>query len=166
MEVLYTPEDSADGEIAGDTTIGQPVDRTLGDTFEDPIVVDSGARPTEVRFGIGPTPGAATTFTRDIPGTDTRVAALLRVCPDFRQVTIGAGTLAATIAGATRLPEIRLPLFGAIRDAFVPARPRRLVARGATLDGAGARRDRRRPIPVICSNGRGPTPTPASVTTR
>ncbi len=43
--------------------------------------------------------------------------------PTSQQITIAAGTLAATVADATRWAEILLPLFDAIRDAFVPARP-------------------------------------------
>jgi hypothetical protein len=121
VEVRYTPAAPPEGSTTAEAATGAQPDRTLGDTFEDPIVVDTGARPTELRFGIGPNPGPPVTFTPGDAG-DPRVAALFRACPDLEQVTIGAGMLTATIADGTHWGEILLPLFDLIAAGFVPAR--------------------------------------------
>ena len=49
--------------------------RTLGDTFEDAVVLELGRTPTELCFRVGPGAGANATFTRDNAGADPRVAA-------------------------------------------------------------------------------------------
>lgn len=124
VDVRYTPGESeagTDSDAAG--AVGpQAQARTLGDTFEDTVVLEAGRTPTEMRFGIGPGPGAAATFTRDNASGDPRVAALFGECPDLAQVSIEAGTLTATIEDETRWPEVLLPVFDAINAGFVQPR--------------------------------------------
>ena len=122
VEVRFSPGDDDTESPTGTGPATESSERTLGDTFEDTIVVDPGANPTELRFGIGPGPGPAVGFTRDDAARDPRVAALFRECPDLQQVAIAAGTLTATIADATRWPDVLLPLFDAIAAGFVAER--------------------------------------------
>ena len=122
VEVRYTADDSSaefDDEHPSDAGV---YGRTLGDTFEDAIVLDAGRTPNEIRFGIGPVPGTAN-FTRDSNDRDPRVAVLFRECPDLEQVSIGAGMLSATIADASRWSDILLTLIDAIIAGFVQSRP-------------------------------------------
>ena len=122
VEVRYTPDDSQSELGDAHATDTGAHGRTLGDTFEDAIVLDAGRTPNELRFGIGPVPGNAT-FTRDNNDRDPRVAVLFRECPDLEQVSIGAGMLSATIADATRWSDVLLALVDAIIAGFVQSRP-------------------------------------------
>jgi hypothetical protein len=121
VEVRYTPADASrpgrDGLAAGG---GRP--RSLGDTFEDSIVLESGNTPAELRFGLGPATGPAIRLTRADASGDPRVELLFRGCPDLTQVTIASGTLTATIGDPARWADVLLPLFDAITAAFVPPR--------------------------------------------
>jgi hypothetical protein len=121
VEVRYTPADGSDPAGDGATTEGARP-RTLGDTFEDSIVLESGHAPNELRFGLGPATGPAITLTRDDASRDPRVEQLFRGCPDLTQVTIASGTLTATISDPSRWAEVLLPLFDAITAGFVPPR--------------------------------------------
>jgi HEAT repeats len=123
VDVRYTPPDSGFDAGSDSGAPGAPTrERTLGDTFDETVVLEAGRTPTEMRFGIGPSSGPAATFTHDNASRDPRVAALFGQCADLGQVTIGAGTLTATIEDETRWPEILLPLFDAITAGFGPAR--------------------------------------------
>jgi hypothetical protein len=118
--VRYSPEESY-SETTADTPVGAGQHaRTLGDTFEDTVVLDAGRTPNEVRFGLGPGPGANGTFTRDTAARDARVETLFHECADLDQVSITSGTLTATITDHTRWSEILLRLFDAVTAAFVP----------------------------------------------
>lgn len=121
VEVRYTPAEGA-GPVGESAASTEARSRTLGDTFEDSIVLESGNAPNELRFGLGPATGPAITLTRDDASRDPRVEVLFRDCPDLTQVTIASGTLTATIGDATRWAEVLLPLFDAITAAFVPPR--------------------------------------------
>lgn len=122
VEVRYTPtvgSDPADPPVAA-ATGARP--RTLGDTFEDSVVLESGSEPAELRFGLGPATGPRMTLTRDDASGDDRVEVLFRACPDLVEVTLASGTLIAKIDDAKRWAEVLLPLFDAITAAFVPSR--------------------------------------------
>lgn len=121
VEVRYTPaEEGAAGEEG--TTAAGARPRTLGDTFEDSVVLESGNVPSELRFGLGPATGPAIRLTRDDASADPRVEVLFRDCPDLTEVTIASGTLTATIGDPARWADVLLPLFDAITAAFVPPR--------------------------------------------
>ena len=123
VEVRYTPADTPDtaGEAVSSAASGMHV-RTLGDTFEDSVVLEAGAAPTELRFGLGPATGPSFTLTRGTADSDPRVEALFRSCLDLTQVSLALGTLTATIADPKRWSDVLLALFDAITAAFVPPR--------------------------------------------
>jgi hypothetical protein len=121
VEVRYTPADDAEpGREHARSTGLRP--RTLGDTFEDTVVLETGSEPAELRFGLGPATGPRITLTRDTAGSDDRVAALFRVCPDLVEVTLASGTLVAKVSDASCWSEVLLPLFDRITAVFVPPR--------------------------------------------
>ncbi len=111
--------------IAGEPTVdGAPAHpRTLGDTFDDPMVMEPGRHPTDVRFVTGPGTGGNTNASRSAPGTDARVVALFDQFPDITAVQLGAALVAVTIGDAERWHDVLLPLFDAVKAAFVPERP-------------------------------------------
>lgn len=123
-EVRYTPiGDDPDGTVDDRYRPPEPAHtRTLGDTFEDGVVVDLGRAPTELCFRVGPGAGANATFTRDNAGQDPRVGALFGACGALTQVSVSAGTLTATIDDASRWPAVLLALIDTIAAGFVPPR--------------------------------------------
>ena len=127
-DVQFTP---ADGDAGGPGAGGAGSDatdaldlreRTLGDTFEDTIVLEAGRQPTEMCFRIGPVVGPNATLTRDNTAGDRRVAAVFDACPAVVQVAFGAGTLTATIDDASHWPDTLLTLFDTITAEFAPPR--------------------------------------------
>jgi hypothetical protein len=121
VEVRYTP--AAEAGAPGDGPAADGIrPRTLGDTFEDTVVLESGADPAELRFGLGPATGPPVRLTRATAGEDARVAALFRSCLELTDVTLASGTLTARIADANRWADVLLPLFDAITEGFVPPR--------------------------------------------
>jgi hypothetical protein len=96
--------------------------RTLGDTFEDAVVLELGRTPTELCFRVGPGAGANATFTRDNAGADPRVAAAFGASRSLAEVRVGAGTLTATIDDASHWPDELLVLFDTIAAHFAPPR--------------------------------------------
>ena len=85
----YTPTGDDPDALAGATTgrrgVAAPSDaRTLGDTFEDAVVLEPGRAPTELCFRIGPASGANATFTRDDAGADPRGRGRVRRVPVAR----------------------------------------------------------------------------------
>ena len=98
-------------------------DRTLGDTFEDPVLVEAGRDAAEVRFATGP--GMSTRagrFTRDEQGTSAAVAALFREFDDIAVVRIELGSVSVALADPQHWPEILLEVFDAVASGFVPPR--------------------------------------------
>jgi len=123
-EVRYQPIDvDPDGPVdVGASSVEHARVRTLGDTFEDGVVIDLGRAPTELCFRVGPSAGASATFTADDAGTDPRVAAVFGACVSLTEVTVGSGTVAATIDDAARWPDVLLGLFDTIVAEFAPPR--------------------------------------------
>ena len=123
-DVRYEPANPADGALASDSGpgSGDAHARTLGDTFEDPVVPELGRTPTDMCFRIGPTAGPNATFTRDNAGRDSRIVATFDACPSLTQITVGAGTLTATIDDASRWPDELLTLFDTVTAGFAPPR--------------------------------------------
>jgi hypothetical protein len=105
---------------------GPPVpvhERTLGDTFEEFVLIEGGRNPAELRFTTGPgTKGAAGRFTRDERGTSPVVTNLFAVFDAIQQVRLELGVVAVTIDDEHRWHDMLLPLFDAIAAAFVPPR--------------------------------------------
>ena len=124
-EVHYEPSDTSSdgGAAAGDDAAARDARvRTLGDTFEDGVVLESGRTPTELCFRIGPSVGASATFTFDNAGTDPRIAAAFAASPSLTKITIGSGTLTATVDHAAHWADELLPLIDAVAAAFAPPR--------------------------------------------
>jgi hypothetical protein len=98
-------------------------ERTLGDTFEEAVVVESGRNPAELRFATGPgSSGASGKFSREDQGGSAGVAALFREFPDIEHVRIERGMVSVMIGDAERWHEILLQLFDTVTEAFVPPR--------------------------------------------
>jgi len=123
-EVRYEPIDvDPDGPADdGHLPVEHERPRTLGDTFEDAVVIDLGRTPTELCFRVGPSAGAPATVTRGNAGTDVRVGALFGACASLTEVSVGSGTLTATIDDAARWPDVLLTLFDTIVAEFAPPR--------------------------------------------
>jgi hypothetical protein len=116
-------EAAAGGAVA--PASGLPVhDRTLGDTFEEFVVIESGRNPAEVRFVTGPgTTTGRGAFTRAEQGTSAAVAALFREFAEIEEVRIESGVVAVTLDDAMQWNDILLQVFDTITAAFVPPRP-------------------------------------------
>jgi hypothetical protein len=98
-------------------------DRTLGDTFEDVLVIEAGRNPAELRFITGPgTTGVAGRFTRDDQGKSAAVAALFRDFDVLAQVRIELGSVSLTLDDAAGWADLLLPIYDAINELFVPPR--------------------------------------------
>jgi hypothetical protein len=100
-----------------------PHERTLGDTFEEFVIIDAGRDPAELRFATGPGVTArGGRFTRDTQGTSAAIAALFREFDDIEQVRIELGSVSVSLDDAARWHEILLDVFDTITAAFVPPR--------------------------------------------
>jgi hypothetical protein len=134
-EVHYEPLDiDPDGppDVAG-LSAEHEHPRTLGDTFEDGVVIDLGRTPDELCFRVGPSAGVHATFTPDDAAADPRVRAVFGACPSLTEVTVGSGTVTATIDDAVRWPDALLELFDAVVAEFAPPR---IAAADRQLDRA------------------------------
>ena len=123
-EVRYEPVDTGtDENVNGDSpTAHDTHQRTLGDTFEDAVVLESGRTPTELCFRIGPSSGINATFTRDNADTDARIAAAFAASPSLTQISVGAGTLTARIDQASHWADELLALVEIVAAKFTPPR--------------------------------------------
>jgi HEAT repeat protein len=98
-------------------------ERTLGDTFEEYVVIEGGRNPAELRFATGPgTIGGAGRFTREQQGSSAAVAALFREFENIVEVRIELGGVSVTLDNAGRWDEILLPVFDMVTKGFVPPR--------------------------------------------
>jgi len=98
-------------------------ERTLGDTFEEFVVIESGRNPAELRFATGP--GTASTrgrFTRAEQGNSAAVAALFREFEEIEQVRIELGVVSVTLVEPSGWQELLLQVFDSVTSAFVPPR--------------------------------------------
>jgi HEAT repeats len=123
-EVRYEPAAiDVDTAVASDSPAARDQhERTLGDTFEDAVALESGRAPTELCFRIGPSSAVNATFTRDNAGTDTRIAAAFAACPSLTQISAGAGTLTAKVDHASHWADELLALIDTIATEFTPPR--------------------------------------------
>jgi hypothetical protein len=118
-----SPETADAPEARGPAGSARAEARTLGDTFEDAVVLELARTPVELYFRVGPGAGAHATFSRDDASADPRVAAAFRACPSLVQVSVGVGTLMLTIDDATHWSDELLALFDSIAAEFAPPRP-------------------------------------------
>jgi hypothetical protein len=98
-------------------------ERTLGDTFEDVVVIEGGRNPAELRFATGPgTSGVAGRFTREQQGGSAAVAALFREFDDIVEVRIELGGVSVTLRHVGVWDAILLPVYDMVSKGFVPPR--------------------------------------------
>jgi hypothetical protein len=97
--------------------------RTLGDTFEEYMLIEPGRTPPELRFSIGPGANKGTgRFTRENQGTSAAVAALFREFDDIVEVWLEPGGVAVSVLNPERWNDIMLQVFDAVNAGFVPPR--------------------------------------------
>jgi hypothetical protein len=129
----FRVEVDADDDIADDTTqqeaecspeqLMPPHERTLGDTFEEFVVVESGRNPAELRFATGPgTTGGVGCFTRSEPGNSAAVAELFDRFDCIQKVSIDRGIVSVLLTDAVSWHDVLLPIFDLITEAYVPPR--------------------------------------------
>jgi hypothetical protein len=98
-------------------------ERTLGDTFEEFVVIEAGRNPAEVRFATGPlTTGKGGRFTRADQGSSAAVAALFREFDEIESVRLELGSVSVTLHDPERWQTILLRVFDTVTSAFVPPR--------------------------------------------
>jgi hypothetical protein len=114
---------AADAEASGGSTILPVHERTLGDTFEEFVLIEAGRNPAELRFATGPvTAGKAGRFTREEQGTSAAVAALFREFDEIELVRIELGSVSVGLASPEQWRDILLEVFDTVTAAFVPPR--------------------------------------------
>ena len=113
------------GDVPFDETSG-PIpqhERTLGETFEEPIVIEVGRNPAELRFVTGPgSNGPTGRYTRTDQGPSAAVAALFRDFEEIDQIRVDPGVVSVTAQDALRWNSILLPVFDEITEAFAAPR--------------------------------------------
>lgn len=118
VEVLARGDEYVTDPVSG------PLPRTLGDTFEESVIIEAARNATDIRFVTGPgTTRATGRFTRDNPGRSAGVAYLLREFDDIEKVYLEPGAVTVTVRDAAIWRRLLLPIFDAITTAFVPPRP-------------------------------------------
>jgi hypothetical protein len=97
--------------------------RTLGDTFEDLVLVEAARDPRAVRVVTGPgVSGRTGRFTRDDQGSSAAVAALFREFDDIEVVRVETGSVTIALADPDRWPALLLDVFDSVTAVFVPPR--------------------------------------------
>jgi hypothetical protein len=142
-------EVDADPLPAEPSTVGEPAaahsvvpahERTLGDTFEEFVVIEAGRNPAEVRFATGPlTTGKGGRFTRDDQGTSAAVAALFREFDEIEIVRLELGSVSVALRDPDSWHTVLLRVFDTVTSAFVPPRviqPDRAYERAVAEIGA------------------------------
>lgn len=121
-------------------SIMPPHERTLGDTFDEFVIIEPGRSPSELRFVTGPVMGGkAGRFTRDDQGSSAAVAALFREFEDIETVRIDPGAVSVALESPEQWRDILLQVFDTITKAFVPprvAQPDRAFERAVIEIGA------------------------------
>jgi hypothetical protein len=147
FKVEITADTEAAVEVEAASPILPPHERTLGDTFEECVIVDAGRDPAELRFATGPgLAGKAGRFTRDEQGSSAAVAALFREFDDIDEIRLELGSLSVTLNDPDRWQDVLLEVFDTITTAFVPPRAvqpdrqyERAVAEIGSLDPSSPR---------------------------
>ncbi len=115
-------------------------ERTLGDTFEEFVIIETRRNPSEVRFATGPVAtGKGGRFTRAEQGSSAAVAALFREFDDIEVVRIEPTSVSVTLGDQEQWRVILLRVFDTVTAAFVPPRvtaPDRAYERAVSEIGA------------------------------
>ncbi len=139
-EAVQAPAHAGADEHHAPTDVVPAHERTLGDTFEEFVVIEAGRNPAEVRFATGPlTTGKGGRFTRDDQGSSAAVAALFREFDEIDIVRLELGSVSVGLEDPQRWHTILLRVFDTITTAFVPPRtiqPDRAYERAVTEIGA------------------------------
>ncbi|HEV7525773.1 MAG TPA: HEAT repeat domain-containing protein [Acidimicrobiia bacterium] len=126
VEIQADPEPEAPDAIGADAApapIVPPHERTLGDTFEEFVLIEPGRNPNELSFATGPVRGGnAGRFTRDDQGSSAAVAALFREFDEVELVRIELGSVWVSLASPDQWRDILLQVFDTITSAFVAPR--------------------------------------------
>ncbi|HET9727813.1 MAG TPA: HEAT repeat domain-containing protein [Acidimicrobiia bacterium] len=127
VDVVVDNAPSPAAEVADVVVEHQPPvpvhDRTLGDTFEEFVLIEGGRNPNELRFTTGPgTKGAAGRFTRAEQGSSPAVAQLFEQFPAIEQVRLELGVVSITIEQHDQWHDLLLGIFDLITVSFVPPR--------------------------------------------
>jgi hypothetical protein len=129
-----------DIEVEAASPIVPPHERTLGDTFEEFVIIETGRDPAELRFDTGPgTAARVGRFTRDQQRSSAAVAALFREFEDIEEIRRALGSLSVSLDDPDRWQNILLEVFDTITSAFVPTRvvqPDRLYERAVAEIGS------------------------------
>ena len=98
-------------------------ERTLGDTFEEFVLMEAGRNPAELRFVTGPSAGGRPgRFTREEQGSSAAVAALFREFDDIELIRVETGSVSVALTNPERWLDILLEVFDTVTNAFVPPR--------------------------------------------
>ena len=117
------PPPDANAETEPDAPMLPEHERTLGDTFEEFVVIEAGRNPAELCFAIGPgSAGSRGRFTREQQGNSAAVAALFREFEEIDQVRVELGVVSVTLTDPAAWQERLLQIFDQITAAFVPPR--------------------------------------------
>jgi hypothetical protein len=98
-------------------------ERTLGDTFEDFVVIESGRNPAELHFATGPgTTRGRGRFTREQQGSSAAVAGLFRAFEPIEVVQVDPGVVSVEVNDAAQWHDILLQVFDAVNASYVTPR--------------------------------------------
>jgi hypothetical protein len=129
LEVNVEDDGTSAGDAANATPEAEPApplpehERTLGDTFEGNVVIESGRTPNQLRFATGPGgPRSFGRFKRESQGESASVAALFREFEQIDEVSVEPGYVVVMIGDTAAWPAILLRLFDAVTADFVPPR--------------------------------------------
>jgi hypothetical protein len=102
--------------------IALPVhERTLGDTFEDTMVIEAGRDPETLRFSTGPgSTRSLGRFTREEQGELAGVAALFREFEGIEEIRLDNAYVTITITDSALWSELLLEVFDAVIENFIP----------------------------------------------
>jgi hypothetical protein len=117
------PADAADAPVDAELVPLPVHERTLGDTFEDTLVIESGRTPNELRFAIGPGGSRGLgRYTPEEPGELPGVIALFADMDSIESVRIEMGYVTVTVTHESQWPANLLRIFDIISLHFVPPR--------------------------------------------
>jgi hypothetical protein len=121
---------AVDADAASANTTGEsdePVaaipahERTLGDTFEDNLIIEEGRGPETLRFSTGPgSTRSLGRFTREEQGELAGVAALFREFEDIDEIRLDNAYVTITITDTALWSELLLEVFDAVIENFMP----------------------------------------------
>jgi hypothetical protein len=121
VEIKVAP-DPGGGETHEPDDGGFAHERTLGDTFEDPLVLESGRADVELRFVTGLRSGGVLNASRDAPSDDPRVRVLFEKFDAIEDVHLEPGSVTVRVGDVDAWESLLLPLFDTISQSFITTR--------------------------------------------